>query len=53
MENTLLHKKRNNRTKESFGDMVFLVIAYGILLLFAFCCLYPLYFTVIASISDA
>jgi hypothetical protein len=39
MENTLLHRKRSNRTKESFGDMVFLVIAYGILLLFAFCCL--------------
>ena len=53
MENTLLRRKRSNRTKESFGDMVFLVIAYGILLLFAFCCLYPLYFTVIASVSDA
>ena len=53
MQNTLIHKKRNNRTKESFGDMVFLVIAYGILILFAFCCLYPLYFTVIASVSDA
>ena len=53
MENTLLHRKRSNRTKESFGDMVFLVIAYGILLLFAFCYLYPLYFTVIASVSDA
>ena len=53
MQNTLIHKKISNRTKESFGDMVFLVIAYSILILLAFCCMYPLYFTVIASVSDA
>ena len=53
MQNTLTQKKVSNRTKESFGDMIFLIIAYGILLALAFCCLYPLYFTVIASVSDA
>ena len=35
MQNTLTHKKISNRTKESFGDMVFLVIAYSILILLA------------------
>ena len=53
MQNTMTPKKISNRTKESFGDKIFLIIAYGILLALAFCCLYPLYFTVIASISDA
>ena len=53
MQNTMTPKKISNRTKESFGDKIFLIIAYGILLTLAFCCLYPLYFTVIASISDA
>ena len=53
MQNTLTHKKISNRTKESFTDKIFLVVAYTILLTLAFCCLYPLYFTVIASVSDA
>ena len=53
MQNTVTQKKISNRTKESFTDKIFLVVAYTILLTLAFCCLYPLYFTVIASVSDA
>jgi len=36
----------------SLGDKVFLIIVYSVLILIAFLCLYPLYFTVIASLSD-
>lgn len=52
--NTLLNAKK----KKSFwgnvtrGDKVFLTIVYGTIALVVFACIYPLYLTVIASISD-
>ena len=36
----------------STGDKVFLAIVYFILILIALICLYPMYFTIIASLSD-
>ena len=45
--------KRKKWARYSLSDKIFLIITYGILLLIAFVCLYPMYFTVIASFSDA
>jgi len=36
----------------SWNDKVFLIITYGVVILIAIMCIYPLYFTVIASVSD-
>ena len=36
----------------SWDDKLFLVVVYAVLIVVAFACLYPLYFTVIASFSD-
>lgn len=37
----------------SWNDKVFLILVYAIVILIAFICLYPMYFTVIASFSDS
>ena len=49
MEKTLVRNKR----RESRGDRVFYAVNLAILLLLAAIVLYPLYFIVIASISNA
>ena len=36
----------------SWGDRIYLLIVYAFVILFGFACLYPMYFTVIASFSD-
>lgn len=36
----------------SWGDRIYLLIVYTFLILFALICIYPMYFTVIASFSD-
>lgn len=46
-------KSINKWRNYSIGDKIFLIIVYSTLLLFTLACLYPLYFTVIASVSDA
>ncbi len=49
-------KKRQisaGRRHVAAGDRLFLVIVYFAVFLITFCCVYPLYFTVIASFSDA
>ena len=46
-------KKRKKWASYSLGDKIFLIITYALLLLIAFVCLYPMYFTIIASFSDA
>lgn len=35
-----------------WDDRIFLIVVYTFMILVAFCCLYPLYFTVIASLSN-
>ena len=47
-----LRKKSGNIVKDTFGDKVFYAITYGILGLLALIILYPVYFIIIASISD-
>ena len=47
-----LPKKTNNVVKDSLGDKVFYAITYLILGLLALIILYPVYFIIIASISD-
>ena len=42
----------NNKIKELAEDRVFHIIVYTILILLAFICIYPLYFVLIASVSD-
>lgn len=42
----------NNKIKELAEDRVFHIIVYTVLILLAFICIYPLYFVLIASISD-
>ena len=37
----------------SWGDRIFLTVVYGTLILITLICFYPLYYTVIASVSDA
>ena len=49
MEKTLVRNKR----RESRGDRIFYAVNLAILLLLAAIVLYPLYFIVIASISNA
>ncbi len=44
--------KKGEWARSSWNDRLFLILVYAILLLFAFACLYPIYFTVIASFSD-
>lgn len=43
---------RKNKVKEPLGDRIFAYVSYVILAILAIICLYPLYFVVIASISD-
>lgn len=47
-----MSKKLNKWKNYSFGDKMFLIITYLLLALIAFVCLYPLYFTILASFSD-
>lgn len=47
-----IHKKAA-RTKTSAGEKLFSVITYAIIIIITVLCLYPLYFTVIASFSDS
>ena len=46
-------KKRINKWRNySWSDKLFLILVYGTILMVAFICLYPMYYTVIASFSD-
>ena len=47
-----LSPKSNNIVKDSLGDKVFYIITYVVLGLLALIILYPVYFIIIASISD-
>lgn len=49
---TTLKKKLSKLNRYTTGDKVFLTLVYVILILVAFVCVYPMYFTIIASISD-
>ena len=46
-------KKSNKWLRYSWNDRLFLVFIHVFVLLVAFICLYPMYFTVIASFSDS
>lgn len=45
--------KKSSRIRYSWGDRFFLTIVYVTLIVLALVCLYPLYYTIIASFSDA
>jgi len=46
-------KKKCSWLHYSWGDRLFLLVVYGVLIAVTLICIYPLYFTVIASFSDA
>lgn len=48
-----MNRRKNSLLRYSWGDRIFLAIVYGTLILVTLICLYPLFFTVIASVSDA
>lgn len=45
--------KKTKWSNYPLGDKIFLIVVYTTLVLVAFACLYPMYFTIIASVSDA
>ena len=45
-------RKKSKWSNYSLSDKIFLIVVYGTLILIAFVCLYPIYYTVIASVSD-
>lgn len=49
--NKIIHKK-SKWSNYPLGDKIFLIVVYGTLILITLACLYPMYFTIIASISD-
>ena len=49
---TLVKKKKNMWTGTTTGDKVYLTIVYATIILICFACIYPLYLTVIASVSE-
>jgi len=46
-------KKKGEWATASWDDRIFLIVVYAVLIVITFACLYPLFFTVIASVSDA
>ncbi len=48
-----INLKKPKLLRYSWGDRIFLVLVYVLVVAIALACLYPLYFTVIASFSDA
>ena len=48
-----LAKRMRKWRNYSWNDKVFLIVVYGTVILITLMCLYPLYYTVIASFSDA
>ena len=51
MKSETIHKK-SKWANYSLGDKIFLITVYGVIILVTFACLYPMFFTVIASVSD-
>ena len=46
-------QKRGGLARYSWNDRIFLAVVYSVVILVTLICLYPLYFTIIASFSDA
>ncbi len=46
-------RTRQKRVRVTTGDRLFTVVVYGLVLLITACCVYPIYYTIIASVSDA
>lgn len=46
-------KARKKRIQYSWDDKLFMFIVYAVAIIITFLCIYPLYFTLIASFSDA
>ena len=46
-------RKKSKWANYPLGDKIFLIVVYGTLILITLACLYPMYFTVIASFSEA
>ena len=51
MKSAMIHKK-SKWANYSLGDKIFLITVYVVIVLVTFVCLYPMFFTVIASVSD-
>ena len=45
-------RRKSQWRKTPTDDKIFLIVVYAVLLIIVFLCVYPLYFTVIASVSD-
>ncbi len=52
MEKLNMKRRKGEWAQAGWDDRIFLVVVYTVLILVTFCCLYPMYFTVIASFSD-
>lgn len=52
MKNDRMSKRRMKWLNYSMGDKLFLITTYTVVIILTLICLYPLYFTVIASISE-
>ena len=46
-------RKKSKWSYYSWSDKIFLIVVYSVIILAALACLYPLYFTIIASFSEA
>lgn len=51
MKNRVIRQK-SKWSNYTLGDKIFIIAVYAVIILVAFLCLYPMYFTVIASVSD-
>lgn len=51
MKSNAIYKK-SKWASYSWGDRIFLIIVYTAIILITFICLYPLYYTVVASVSE-
>lgn len=47
-----LREKMEKWSQYSWGDKIYLIVIYSVMILLMLVCIYPLYFTVIASVSD-
>ena len=52
MKSNTIHNK-SKWMRYSWNDRIFLIVIYAVIIVITLACLYPLYFTIIASVSEA
>ena len=52
-DKAMIQNKKKNKIEKSFGERVFDVFNYAFLTLVSLCMLYPMYYVLVASFSDA